>query len=148
FYHAYSKIGSKAPRIDAKQARKLYEKMYELHKKGLLSACSSVGAGGIAMTLAKMAIAGQKGASIDISKIPNESLSPEKILYSESQSRFIVSINPENKKAFENEMNDFSITRIGIVKNNKFKIKNKNKTMINITISDLDKIYRARFRDF
>ncbi|PIO03482.1 phosphoribosylformylglycinamidine synthase, partial [Candidatus Woesearchaeota archaeon CG08_land_8_20_14_0_20_47_9] len=112
------------------------------------SACSSVGAGGIAMTLAKMAIAGQKGASIDISKIPNESLSPEKILYSESQSRFIVSINPENKKAFENEMNDFSITRIGIVKNNKFKIKNKNKTMINITISDLDKIYRARFRDF
>ena len=148
FYHAYSKIGSKAPRIDAKQARKLYEKMYELHKKGLLSACSSVGAGGIAMTLAKMAIAGQKGASIDISKIPSDDLSPEKILYSESQSRFIVSINPENKKAFENEMNDFSITRIGIVKNNKFKIKNKNKTMINITISDLDKIYRARFRDF
>ena len=47
FYHAFGQLGSKSPKVDAKYARKLYKKMYELSNAGILSSCASVASGGI-----------------------------------------------------------------------------------------------------
>ena len=52
-------------------ARKLYEKMYELSQNGIFSSCASVAAGGLVITLAKMAISGCLGLEADLSKAPN-----------------------------------------------------------------------------
>ena len=146
FYHSCNEVGAKSQKVDSKKARKLYEKIFEI--KNLLSSCASVEKGGLLIALAKMSIAGQLGTEIDIEKAPNENLPIEKIFYSETQSRFIVAINPKNKEKFEKAMKGFDFAEIGVVKNNdKFIIKNKEK-IINTNVKDLDKIYRERFKDF
>ncbi|UCD04110.1 MAG: phosphoribosylformylglycinamidine synthase subunit PurL [Candidatus Woesearchaeota archaeon] len=147
FYYALKEIGSKSPKVNAKKARELYEKMYELNQKGMFSSCSSVGPGGLIITLAKMAIGGQLGVEVDFSKAPNEDLPIEKILYSESQSRFIVTIDPTNKEEFESEMKDFVFGEIGLVKNEEFVIKN-NKEIINSNVKKLEEVYKERFKDY
>ena len=147
FYHVYGKIGTKTPKVDAKKARKLYEKMYEMQKKGMFSACASIGKGGLLITLAKMAIAGQLGVKVDVSKLAD--LPVEKIFYSESQSRFIVTIDPKNKEEFEKNMKDFDITKIGVVREDReFIIKNNEKEIIKNDVKILETIYKERFKDY
>ena len=148
FYHTFNELGAKSPKVDAKKARKLYEKMHEI--KNILSSCASIEKGGLLIALAKMSIAGQLGAEIDIAKTPvEEKLSFEKICYSESQSRFIITINPENKQNFEKEMEEFDIAEIGIVKNDdKFIVQHNDEKIINTDIKNMDKIYRERFKEY
>ena len=141
FYHAFGETGGNAPKVDAKIARELYEKMY---RKGRFSACASVAQGGLLITLAKMAIAGQLGAEINLTKAPNMGLSTEKIFYSESQSRFIITIDPKNKEKFEKEMQDFLFSEIGVVKNEIFIVNG----IIKTDIKKLEHVYKERFKDF
>ncbi|MFC1742102.1 AIR synthase-related protein [Nanoarchaeota archaeon] len=148
-YHVMEKEGGTPPTVDPDRARILYRKIHQLHKKDMFTACNSVTSGGIAMTIAKMCIAGQKGASIDITRIPGNNVVDETILYSETQSRFIITIDPKDKEDFECEMENFIIGLIGeVTDNDKLKITDTGEEMINIKIEELDNIYRERFKDY
>jgi len=144
FYHALKKTAGIPPKVNAREARKLYETMYELNKKGILSSCASVNQGGLLITLAKMAIAGQLGAEIDITKAPNLDLPIEKICYSESQSRFIITSDPKNRQEFEELMQNFVFAQIGEVKSNEFIVNE----IIKTDVKKLEQIYKERFKDF
>ena len=149
FYHAFDKIGAKSPKVDAIKSRELYEKMYELNQKSLLSSCAAIGWGGFLITLAKMSVAGLLGAEVDTSKVPNENISPEKILYSESQSRFIATIDPKNQEMFENMLSGFVLAKVGTVTNDgKFLIKNNDQEMISSDVKRVEQVYKERFNDF
>jgi phosphoribosylformylglycinamidine (FGAM) synthase-like enzyme len=113
----------------------------------MFSSCASVEQGGMIISLAKMAIAGKLGANINIENI-NKNLSSEQILYSESQSRFIVAINPELKEEFEKEMQNHQTKQIGKVTEKDFVIKNKDEKLIETDVDNLEKIYKKRFRDY
>jgi len=146
-YHALGKKGGKSPKVDALLARKLYENMHELNKKNMFSACASIEKGGLLVALAKMAIAGRMGVEVEVEKVA--SLPIEKIFYSESQSRFIITINPSSKVGFEKEMKEFDITLLGAInENGKFLVKNKDDEIINADVHDLEEIYKERFKDF
>ena len=80
---------------------------------------------------------------VDINKVPNENLSTEKILYSESQSRFILSIDPKHKEEFERLINGLVFAEVGVVTTNEFIIHNA----FNSSIQSLTEVYRERFKD-
>ena len=148
FYHAFGEIGSKSPKVNAKKARKLYEKIYGI--KNMLSSCASVEKGGLLIALAKMSVAGQLGAEVDVGKVLIDGNLPlEKIFYSETQSRFIVAIARKNKEKFEKVMKDFDIAEIGaVIKDNKFIINHNEKNIVKSNIKKLTKIYKERFKEF
>ncbi len=148
FYNLYGEIGSKSPKVDAKHARKLYEKMYEMHTKGIFSACSSIERGGLLTAIAKMSIAGCRGVEIDLTNIPGEDLPFEKKCYSESQSRFIVSIDPTKKESFENGLQDFEVKKIGEVKEDMIFMVKGSGTTISTTVEEMNRHYKQRFGSY
>lgn len=145
-------IGNTVPKVDAKKAIELYKKYEEAVAKRLISSSISVGIGGIGIALAKKAIAGQLGMDIDLNKIPKtDDLSREDyLLFSESQSRFIVTIDPSKKEEFEKTFKGVFFVQIGqITDNQKFTIKGLNeKEIINTDISNLEKSYKKTFKDY
>jgi len=145
FYNIHGELGINSPRVAPNAARRLYKKMYEI--KELLSACASITAGGLLIALAKMSIAGQLGASVDIRTVPNEYLPVEKIFYSETQTRFIITIDPDKQEEFETAMKDFDIARIGLVTDNNFIITDGIDEIIRTNVKRMDEIYRKRFKD-
>jgi len=147
FYHAFEEVGEKTPKVDAKKARKLYEKMHELHKIGIFSACSSINVGGLGITLAKMSIAGMLGMNISLENAPNNKLSVEKIMYSESASRFVVTINPSNKQEFDRQMKGFVFSEIGEVTDDRFVLRFNDKEIISSDVKKLERIYKQRFKE-
>jgi phosphoribosylformylglycinamidine synthase len=66
----------------------------------LLASCHDVSEGGIGVCISEMMIGGDIGVNIDISKI-NQGLTVNEILFSESNSRWILEINSEYQKDFE-----------------------------------------------
>jgi len=80
------------PKIDLLKEQAVQNTCREAIKKGLLSSAHDCSEGGLAIALAESCIKGERGAKIEIeNKIRSDAL-----LFGESQSRIIVSINPKN----------------------------------------------------
>ena len=95
-------IGNSVPRVDLSMSRARYHRIFQALESEVFSSIHAVGAGGLGMGLAKMAMAGELGAEIDLDMVPcNGELSTEELLFSESQSRFIVTIPTDRCKRFE-----------------------------------------------
>ncbi|MDR0675749.1 MAG: phosphoribosylformylglycinamidine synthase subunit PurL, partial [Elusimicrobiota bacterium] len=89
--------------VDMKLAKRIFEVVNKIVDKKLIESMHDCSDGGLGVAIAEMAIAGDKGVDIDISNIvgKNENGSSIIKLFSESASRFIIEVNPENTKDFE-----------------------------------------------
>jgi phosphoribosylformylglycinamidine synthase subunit PurSL len=111
-------IGNSVPKVDAGRAKILMDKLSKATEKGLVKACHDCSEGGIGVAVAEMAFAGELGAEINLKSVPlAEKIDRDDfILFSESNSRFIVEVAPENKNNFEKVMSGANFAGIGVVK--------------------------------
>jgi phosphoribosylformylglycinamidine synthase len=86
-------------------------------EKGLVRACHDGSEGGIGVALAEMAFAGGLGATVNLKSVPlGEPIERDDfILFSESNSRFLVEVAPVSKDKFEGIMHGVSFQAIGQV---------------------------------
>jgi len=108
-------VGNNVPRVDPKLARELMNSLSMATEKGLVRACHDCSEGGIGVALAEMAFAGGLGAIINLEAVPlGEPVDRDDfILFSESNSRFLAEVAPENKDEFEKIMSGTSFVAIG-----------------------------------
>ncbi len=104
------------PMVDVDTAlpryRALHKAIYERH----VSACHDLSDGGLAVALAEMCIGGRLGAKVDVATVPLlEDMHMAELLYSESASRLLVSVNPLQVPHFEACMRGTLFARIGTV---------------------------------
>ena len=77
-----------------------YRRLHAVMREGLVRACHDVSEGGLAVTLAEMAIAGGFGATIDLPPHPNVATA----WFSESAGRFVVEVHPDDVAVFVDRM--------------------------------------------
>ncbi|NUX01421.1 phosphoribosylformylglycinamidine synthase [Wolbachia endosymbiont of Madathamugadia hiepei] len=120
-YQLYSGMGNNnVPKVDAKSARKLYERYNLAIKDGIIASAIAPNLGGSAVALAKSLIAGGLGVEIDLSLVPvgktqNTDIINKIIMFSESQSRILVTIAPQNQQRFEELFKGIAFSCIGKV---------------------------------
>lgn len=89
--------GGEPPNVDLETGRKSFIAIHQAIKEELLRSCHDLSEGGLAVAAAEMAFSGGLGASIDIESVPiQDELSEEVLLFSESNSRFILEVEPTN----------------------------------------------------
>jgi phosphoribosylformylglycinamidine synthase len=109
-------IGNKVPQVRAEQAKQLYYKLHRAIMKGLIASCHDCSDGGLGIALAESAFAGGFGMEADLRKVPAEGIERDDyLLFSESQSRFVVTAHPAKQKAFLAIMKGISVGEIGRV---------------------------------
>ncbi len=101
YYNLFEKIGRNVPKVRAVEARRNMEKLTAAMRKGLVLSCHDCSEGGIAVAAAEMAFAGNIGMRIDAEKIPNDVDKGYKLLFSESNSRFLVEAAKGKEEEFE-----------------------------------------------
>ncbi len=98
----FSEIGLKgnmAPKVDGKRALKTYRALMAAMKAGLIRSAHDLSDGGLAVALSESAFAGGFGAEIDLATLPQEgTFRDDYLLFSESQSRFVVTIRGEDRE--------------------------------------------------
>lgn len=142
-------IGNFVPKVDAKKAYNLYSTFNKAIEKELVSSSISISNGGLGVALAKMCIAGRLGADIDLSKLKGSCEREDFALFSESQSRILVTVSPKNKERFEKAFQETLFTCIGKVTNSDLLIKGlSGELIVNIRINDLEDKYKERFKGY
>jgi len=117
YFKTHGFIGNRVPKVNPQLAKEMMDKLSKATEKGLVRACHDLSEGGLGVALAEMAFAGGLGATVYLEHIPlGEPIKRDDfILFSESNSRFLVEVMPENKTEFEEIMNTANSATIGQV---------------------------------
>ncbi len=98
------------------------DRMRALHqaiRAGLVQSCHDCSEGGLAVALAEMSLAGGLGAEIQLNRVPRHEWAAyaddEAILFSETLSRFLVEVRPEDAPRFEQMMAGHPYNCIGVI---------------------------------
>lgn len=130
----FSKITGDAPKLDLDEEVRLQIATLELIDKSIINAAHDCSEGGLAITIAEMAmLSGSLGAFI---KLDNPTLEQ---LFGESQSRIIVTIPKANENKLINVLKEHNVEffRIGEVQPNKIEFKDT----FSIDVSEAKNIY-------
>ncbi len=134
----FDKVEGDAPKLDLETEKKLHELILKLADEELLQSAHDISEGGLVCAVAESAIGDEKnplGAEV---KIPIKTRA-DFSLFSESQSRVIVSVKPENKDEFEKIASESGLpfTRLGKVTEKDFIVND----LINVPSEKLADIY-------
>ena len=137
-------LGANVPKVDSHLNLRLYKLYARASRDRLIASAFPVGLGGLAVTLAKKSIAAQTGLDIDLSSLGN--LRSDKKLFSESTGRIVVTVSPQNKKAFEKNFKDFdSCYYIGSVAHSEnFTIRD----CLKVAVNDMEQAYKNLLKDY
>lgn len=113
YFALKGQLGQNAPRVDPKRARALYERLSHAIDQGLVASCHDCSDGGLGVALAESAFAGGLGMRIDLAPLGVQS--NVAALFSESQSRFVVTVRPDHAEAFEAALDGSACYRVGVV---------------------------------
>ena len=141
--------GGKVPKVDAKKNLKSYLSLQSAIENELVASAISLDRGGLAIALCKMLIAGQLGAEVNLAKLPGNWKTAAEALFSESQGRVLVTINPKKEARFKKIMRGNVLAKVGYVKDSKTItiIDGKNK-ITEIPISQATISYNSTFKNF
>ncbi len=129
------------PRLDLKKEKALHALILKAADGKILRSCHDCSDGGLAVALAEC-LFGTVNAPLgaECERIDVKQLRKDAFLFSESQSRAVVSVHPENEKTFQALAEEFGVPvyRIGKVSKNRLKIGD----LINVSAYELEKTYR------
>jgi len=143
-------IGNNVPKVDALKNKKLYKALARCIKRNLIASSISVHGGGLIVALAKMAMAGDLGLDINLKKIPGDFTRDDFGLFSESQGRVVVSVDPKKKNEFEKLMKKNAFSKIGRSTARKIiVVRNSNKKkIIKLDLNSAVKAYKSTFKNY
>ncbi|MBT7349826.1 phosphoribosylformylglycinamidine synthase subunit PurL, partial [candidate division WWE3 bacterium] len=110
-------VAGTMPVINYKSELALWELVIEGNKKNLLECAKDASSGGVAIALAKMVATSGLGCDVEIT------VSDERDIFAESQSRAIIEIKPENCATFEAMLDEsMAVEKIGTVGGDSIKV--------------------------
>ncbi|MFA5087747.1 MAG: phosphoribosylformylglycinamidine synthase subunit PurL [Candidatus Omnitrophota bacterium] len=141
YFDTLGLLGHSVPQVNTTEGMKAFGALAKAVNKGLVKSMHDCSEGGLGVALAEMAFSGGFGASVHLSKIPFKggTKRDDIILFSESNSRFIVEVSPDQQKIFEQNLSGVRFAMIGRVEqNSKFVIYGLNgEECVNANIHDL-----------
>jgi phosphoribosylformylglycinamidine synthase len=116
WYAMHGYIGNHVPKVNAEKAKKIYTALHMTIQEGLVASCHDCSDGGLGVALAETAFAGGLGMAINCARVPSSGIDrDDALLFSESQSRFVVTIPPPAQEMFEALMEGVAFSHVGTV---------------------------------
>ncbi|MEA1867410.1 MAG: AIR synthase-related protein [Thermodesulfobacteriota bacterium] len=139
YYARYNYIGNNVPKVRMKDAPTRYRALTDAIYQGIVSSCHDCSDGGLGISLAEVAFSGDLGMVIDLGAVITEDIDRlDTLLFSESQSRFVVTIKKEHQQSFENIMGDTGCAMVGeVIKKPSLELEYSGEIVVNESLSSL-----------
>jgi phosphoribosylformylglycinamidine synthase subunit PurSL len=112
-------VGNSVPRVDTGKAYRRYQALHVAITAGTVASCHDLSDGGLSVAAAESAFAGGFGMELDLDRVLWKGEAVEKndavLLFSESASRHLVTVHPEERERFEAIMTGNCFSSIGTV---------------------------------
>ena len=141
--------GGDVPQVDADAAMLVFQSMHAAICSEFIRNCHDLSEGGLAVSAAEMAFAGGLGAQIDLSQLAEQTgiNKSDILLFSESNSRFLVEVPAEFHAEFEAAMQMVPSVNIGhVTEEGTLNITNGDEVVIDSDIEDLREAWKSPLR--
>lgn len=121
YYDIHQIESNSVPEVDAQRGKRLMIALSRATAAGLVASCHDCSEGGLGVAAAEMAFAGEMGMTLNLKNVPSSDdvERNDTLLFSESNSRFVVEVAPKHKEKFEALLNSNSFGLIGKVTGDK-----------------------------
>ncbi|MHC5082435.1 MAG: phosphoribosylformylglycinamidine synthase subunit PurL [Planctomycetota bacterium] len=141
YYKVNDQLGANVPKTDIKVAAETAKRIHQAINAGLVRSCHDCSEGGIATALAEMAFAGGYGIQADLRGLPasDDCVKTESQLFSESNSRYLIEIEPQNYDAFAKLMLNIPFGQVAeVIEDTKLVINDaKQNTVVDVALDEL-----------
>ncbi len=143
-----SQRGGRVPQVDPQAAKRTFAAMHRAIHAGLVRSCHDLSEGGLAVAAAEMAFAGGFGANVDLTRVPcDREMDFAARLFSESNTRFLCEVRPENAAAFEAAIAGATTARIGqVTDGDRLTIRSSGKTVVDCDSAALKEAWQKPLR--
>ena len=125
YYDLWGLIGNNVPKVNTQKAKGIFTALSRASALGLIKAMHDCSDGGLAVAASEMAFSGGLGMDLFLSEVPYKAQNSRNdfILFSESNSRFIVEVDKKKQKTFEKIIKGITFGLIGCLsKRKEFKV--------------------------
>jgi phosphoribosylformylglycinamidine synthase len=149
YYRLKGLLGKSVPKVNMRRARTTMNSITKAIDTGYVRACHDISEGGLAIAAAEMAFTGGYGLDLYLNSVPRpRGLSRNDfILFSESNSRFLIEVNQRQQSDFEDLINGSPFAPVGRVRQDDcFTVYNvKDKKLAEVRLTTLRKAWKNTF---
>ena len=124
------------PDSDPARLKEAVDRVVGTIQGGLVRACHDLAEGGLGVALAEMAIGGGKGVQITLSGLSPD-LRSDLLLFSESNTRWLMEVEPQRREAFEAIFVDYPCRCLGTVSGSELVISNGEDLLVDLPVEEL-----------
>ena len=144
YYKVHNELGANVPKMDLETSVAISRRVAKAIRQGLVRSCHDCSEGGLAVALAEMAFAGDLGIEADLRglAVSDDCIKPDAMLFSESNSRYLIEVQPENFDVFAKLMLNIPFGQVGeVIEDKKLLIHDTNQNTV--IDADLDTLKKA-----
>ncbi|RJS76479.1 phosphoribosylformylglycinamidine synthase subunit PurL [Candidatus Bathyarchaeota archaeon] len=150
YFRLHGALGRSVPRVRLEDAKNAMKAITNAIDAGYVKACHDLSEGGLAVAAAEMAFSGDRGIDLWLSNVPRTDYvqTDAQILFSESNSRFLVEVPKTVQADFEEATKGVVVSLIGEVKKERsFSVYGLNgKKVMEAGLNELMKAWKSTFR--
>lgn len=136
-------VGSRPPQVEAERFLPVYRALEAAIRAGEVRSAATPTRGGLAIALARSALAGGLGVKVDLDALPGATgLATDVALFSESNGRFVVSVASSDREAFEARFAGLPCRRIGqVVAEPRLAVSHGGRSALDLPLAELRAAY-------
>ncbi len=149
FEYIHKFIGGQCPSVDFTESKKNMKAVLDVIKNQLLKSAHDCSKGGIAVAISELCMTNQIGCITSLDKIPGKKLPLDRILFSESHSRYLLTVNKKNFKKLETILKKHKVPfkQIGQFGGTKIQFTNLKKPIVTLDVDKAQKTWLNSLRD-
>lgn len=143
FEYIHKFIGGKCPTVVFSESKKNMKSVLEVIDNGLLKSAHDCSKGGLAIAISELCMRNMIGCKVSLEKVPGEKLGVDRILFSESHSRYLLSFDKKNLKKLEDllKKNKVSFKVIGQFGGDRIHFMNGVKPIVDLRVDKAQKTW-------
>ncbi|MBL7001943.1 MAG: phosphoribosylformylglycinamidine synthase subunit PurL [Nitrosopumilus sp.] len=149
FEYIHKFIGGKCPSVNFIESKKNMKIVLKVIENQLLKSVHDCSKGGLAVAVSELCMTNQIGCKVLLEKVPGEKLDVDRILFSESHSRYLLVLDKKNLKKLEGilQKSNVSFKHVGQFRGNKIQFTKGAKSIIDVTVDKAQKTWLNSLRD-
>lgn len=140
-------VGGNVPKVRLPTAKRTMRTVTLAIDKGCVKSCHDPSEGGLAIAAAEMVLGTQLGLDLDLDAVPSAAqFRDDAVLFSESNSRFLVEVDLRNRRRFERLARNIPHAPIGRVrKDGRLVIRKSDAVLVDAKVEDLRRAWKGPF---
>jgi phosphoribosylformylglycinamidine synthase II len=147
YYQLKGFLGKNVPKVRLEQAKKTMDLMTEAIDSGYVRSCHDLSEGGLAVASAEMAFSSGYGLELNLKAVPRtkEAFRNDSVLFSESNSRFLVEVAEKRRENFKALMKDTACAEVGRVQKDGYLSVNglNGKQVVHADLQELRRLWKG-----